>query len=278
MKKFLYIGAMSALLLAACGEEQAEKTDAAQEELDKAKEKEAEKAKKEAEKEAKQKAKEEEKKAKEEEKQAKQEAKETEKEEKNKAKEDEKKAKEEAKLKEEQADKEKEAKKKAEKEAKAKSKEEEKIKKQKEYFVKNTQPAIDEWVKTYDQLWESVWKPTFEAIGNGSRDVYTAYDNMKSLKEGYRALTLKDSVPVEGLSKEQQKTINEAMRDLTYAASSRQLAADKAMKMFDTSDFSPSQMDRIKSDVTAADTQLLKGVAGITKVKQELGLIEGAKK
>jgi len=170
MKKFLYIGAMSALLLAACGEEQAEKTDAAQEELDKAKEKEAEKAKKEA-----------------------------------------------------------------EKEAKAKSKEEEKIKKQKEYFVKNTQPAIDEWVKTYDQLWESIWKPTFEAIGNGSRDVFTAYDNMKSLKEGYRALTLKDSVPVEGLSKEQQKTIKEAMRDLTYAAASRQIAAEKAMKMFDTS-------------------------------------------
>jgi len=49
MKKLLYIGAMSALLLAACGEEKAEETDAAQEELDKAKEKEAEQAKKDAE-------------------------------------------------------------------------------------------------------------------------------------------------------------------------------------------------------------------------------------
>jgi len=218
-KKLLYIGALSALLLTACGVEKAEEPDKAQEESDKAKKKEAEQAKKEAEKEAKQKANEDEKKA----------------------------------------------------------KEDEKINKQKEYFVKNTQPAIDEWVKTYDQLWESIWKPTFEAIGNGSRDVYTAYDNMKSLKEGYRELTLKDSVPVDGLNKEQQKTIKEAMRDLTYAASSRQLAADKAMKMFDTSDFSPSQMDRIKSDVSASDTQLLKGVTGITKVKQELGLIEGAK-
>lgn len=87
--------------------------------------------------------------------------------------------------------------------------------KQKDYYNKSTQPAIDEWVKTYDQLWNSIWKPTFEAIGNGSRDVFTAYDNMKSLKEGYRVLTLKDSVPVEGLSKEQQskeqqKTIKEA--------------------------------------------------------------------
>ncbi|MDM5233537.1 hypothetical protein [Lysinibacillus pakistanensis] len=54
MKKFLYIGAMSAFLLAACGEEKAEETETAQEELDKAKEKEAElKAKEEEERKAK---------------------------------------------------------------------------------------------------------------------------------------------------------------------------------------------------------------------------------
>ncbi|MGE8036845.1 hypothetical protein [Lysinibacillus sp. NPDC093692] len=49
MKKLFYIGAMSALLLAACGEEKVEETDKAQEELDKAKEKEVEQANKEAE-------------------------------------------------------------------------------------------------------------------------------------------------------------------------------------------------------------------------------------
>ncbi|MFC9540756.1 hypothetical protein ACFTQ7_12820 [Lysinibacillus sp. NPDC056959] len=49
MKKLLYIGAMSALLLTACGEEKAEETNTAQEESDKAKEKEAEQAKKEEE-------------------------------------------------------------------------------------------------------------------------------------------------------------------------------------------------------------------------------------
>lgn len=90
MKKLFYIGAMSVLLLTACGVEKAEEPDKTQEESDKAKEKEAEQAKKEAEKEAKLKAKEEEKKAKEEEKKAKQEAKEAEKEEKHKAKEEEK--------------------------------------------------------------------------------------------------------------------------------------------------------------------------------------------
>jgi len=36
-------------------------------------------------------------------------------------------------------------------------------------------------------------------------------------------------------------------------------------------------MDKIKSDVAAADTQMMKGVIGITKVKQELGLIEEVK-
>lgn len=109
MKKLLYIGAMSALLLTACGEEKAEETDTSQEESDKAKEKEAEQAKKEAEKEAKQKAKEEEKiakqEAKEEEKKAKAEAKLKEEQEREAEKEEKRKAKEEAKLKEEQASK-----------------------------------------------------------------------------------------------------------------------------------------------------------------------------
>ena len=215
--------------------------------------------------------------AKKENKESKEEEKLAKKEEERKAKEAEQKAKDEAKLKKEQASKEEKAKEKAEADAKVKSKEEEKLTKQKDYYIKSTQPAIDEWVKTYDQLWNNIWKPTFEAIGNGNRDVYTAYDNMKSLKEGYRALSLKKSVPVEGLSKDQQKTIKEAMSDLSYAAISRQLAAEKAMKMFDTSNFSPSQMDKIKSDVSAADTQLMKGVIGITKIKQELGLIEETK-
>ena len=48
MKKLFYVGAMSALLLTACGVEKAEETDKAQEESDKAKDKEAEKAKEEA--------------------------------------------------------------------------------------------------------------------------------------------------------------------------------------------------------------------------------------
>ncbi|MGE7947197.1 hypothetical protein [Lysinibacillus sp. NPDC093688] len=153
-----------------------------------------------------------------------------------------------------------------------------KLAKQKDYFIKNTQPAIDEWTKSYDQLWNTYWKPTFEAIGNGSKDVYTAYDNMKALKAGYIELTLENSVPVEGLSKEQRKEVKDAMDQLTYAAASRQMAAEKAMKMFDESNFSPSQMDKIKSDITASDSQLLQGIVGITTIKQELGLIEEAKK
>ncbi|QGG51630.1 hypothetical protein [Lysinibacillus pakistanensis] len=121
MKKLLYIGTMSILLLTACGIEKAEIIDKAQEELDKVKEREAEKAKKEAEKEAKQKAKEEKKKAKEEEKKEKQEAKEVEKEAKQRAKEEEKKAKEEEKKAKLEA-------KEAEKEEKKKTKEEAKLK------------------------------------------------------------------------------------------------------------------------------------------------------
>ena len=150
----------------------------------------------------------------------------------------------------------------------------EKLAKQKEFFINNTQPAIDEWTKSYDKLWNEGWQPTFEAIGNGSRDVYTAYDNMKTIKDGYRTLNVNDSIPVEGLSKVHQKAVKEAMRQLSYSASSRQMAADKAMKMFDEGNFSPSHMDKIKSDIASADSFLMDGVMKITTIKMDLGLIE----
>lgn len=152
------------------------------------------------------------------------------------------------------------------------------LKKQKEYFVNNTQPAIDEWNKTFDKIWAEGWQPTFEAIGNGSRDVYTAYDNMKNVKESYKTLSMNKSIPVEGLSKEHQEAVEEAMKNLAYAALSREMAAKKAMKMFDENDFSPSTMDKMKSDVSASDTYLLDGVVKITTIKSDLGLIEEVKK
>ncbi|MGE7676276.1 hypothetical protein ACQKMV_22395 [Lysinibacillus sp. NPDC094403] len=162
---------------------------------------------------------------------------------------------------------------KAEKEDKTK----EQITKQKEYFIKNS-TSHRRVTKSYDQLWNKYWKPTFEAISNGSNDVYTAYDNMKALKEGYKELSLKNSVPVEELSKKQKKDVKEAMSQLNYAAASRQMAAEKAMKMFNDGNFPPSQMDKIKSDITASDSQILKGIMGIATLKQELGLIEEVKK
>lgn len=151
---------------------------------------------------------------------------------------------------------------------------EEELAKQKEYFTANTQPAIDEWTKVYDSLWNDGWKPTFEAISNGSRDVYTAYANMKTLEEGYGTLSVSRSIPTEGLSKDHQKAVEEGMRQLAHAATARQMAAEKAMKMFDEGNLSPSQMDKITADVTAADSYLMDGVIKITTVKSELGLIE----
>lgn len=166
------------------------------------------------------------------------------------------------------------AEKKAKEQAEAKAKAEaEETEKQVEYFKSNTQPFIDEMTSYYDKGWNDVWKPTFEAISTGSTNVYQAYDNMKILKDYYRNLsTNMNNVPVEGLSKDHQKTLKKAFGDLSYAAVSRQMAADKAMKMFDEGNYSPSYMDKIKSDIASADSQMLSAVVAIATVKVELGI------
>lgn len=162
MKKLFYIGAMSVLLLSACGVDKAEDTDNAQEQSDKAKEKEAEQAKKEAEK-----------KAKEEEKKAKQEAKEAEKEEKRQAKE-------EAKLKEEQTEKEKEAKEKAEKEAKEKAKADAKAKSKEESKEENLTKDVTKLINKKIGKTNSFKKDTINSISIKDKDIYVVLNGSES--------------------------------------------------------------------------------------------------
>lgn len=163
---------------------------------------------------------------------------------------------------------------KAKEEAEAKEKEKAKeSEKQVEYFKTNAQPFINEVTSSYDKGWNDVWQPTFEAISAGNTDIYKAYENMKALKNYYRNLsTNMNNIPVEGLSKKHQKSLKGAMNDLSYAAVSRQMAAEKAMKMFDEGNYSPSHMDKIKSDIASADSRMLSAVVAITSVKAELGI------
>ncbi|WP_137744539.1 hypothetical protein [Robertmurraya siralis] len=148
---------------------------------------------------------------------------------------------------------------------------------QKDFYLNKTKPKIEELTGMYDKIWDEGWKPTFEALSNGNANIYNAYDNLKIVRDTYRDLSgVFKSIPVDDLGKEHQKLLESAFSDLRYAAVARQIAAEKAMEMIDTGNYSPSFMDEIESQIKSADSQMISGVASIAIVESELGIIENS--
>lgn len=151
---------------------------------------------------------------------------------------------------------------------------EEKLEQEKKYYLENVKPKIETQMGMFDSAWDELWKPTFEGIGT-TVDVYTAYDNMKQLEQRYD--TLYSSLPEikgEKLSKENKKLLKEFTDGMRDASMWRGEAAEKAQKMFDSGDYSPSKMDDMKTDIAYADSTMMDAILAYTKLEISLGVIE----
>lgn len=170
----------------------------------------------------------------------------------------------------------KEAEEKAAAEAEAKKKEEasaaEKLEAEKNFYLNEVKSKVDTQMKMYDAAWAELWVPTFEGLGT-SVDIYTAYDNMKALKQRYDTLYASfPSIEGEKLSKENKKQLKEFTDGMKNASMWRSEAAKKAMKIFDEGDYSPSRMDKLKTDIEYADSQMMTAVVALTMLEMTLGV------
>ncbi|MER2169903.1 MAG: hypothetical protein ABS938_04620 [Psychrobacillus psychrodurans] len=179
---------------------------------------------------------------------------------------EEKKAADEAKAKEEAVKKEN-----AEVEKKAKA--EKKLAAEKEYYLAEVKPKIDAQMGMYDDAWSTIWVPTFEGIGNGSVDVYKAYENMKNLEQRYETLQSSfPAIPDEGLSKANKKELKEFKNSMRTASMWRKEAASKAKDMFNNGDFSPASLDDLKTDVGYSDNEIMSAAISLTTLETKLGI------
>lgn len=126
----------------------------------------------------------------------------------------------------------------------------------------------------YDEAWSTIWVPTFEGIGDGSVDVFKAYENMKTLEQRYETLQASfPSIPDEGLSKENKKQLTEFKSKMKSAAMWREEAASKAKEIINDGDFSPARLDEVKTDVSYSDSDMLLAVVALTTLETTLGVV-----
>lgn len=144
---------------------------------------------------------------------------------------------------------------------------------EKAFYVSDVQPKVDAQMGMFDEAWNTFWVPTFDGLGDGSVDVYTAYDNMKALEQRYE--TLRSSLPaieVGSLSADNQKQFDVFVEKLRSASWWRIEAAKKAQVMMDENNFSPLKIDEVESDVTIGDSEMLEAVAALTTVEMNIGV------
>lgn len=143
---------------------------------------------------------------------------------------------------------------------------------EKKSYLTEVKPKVDTMMSLYDKAWNELWKPTFEGLGT-TVDVYTAYGNMKQLEQRYDSLykTI-GSIDGSGLSKENEEKFNEYKTNMKNAAMWRGEAAEKARKMFDEGNYSPSKFDKVKTDVSYADNEMMKAILALTTLEMSLGV------
>lgn len=138
-------------------------------------------------------------------------------------------------------------------------------------YVETLKPEIDLVMEKFDSVWADLWTETFEGVSNGTVDIYEGYESMKNLRYEYDLIQKEfESLPTDGLSTENQDLLNEFNDNLSTASYTRKIAAEQAMEMFDKSDFSPSTMDSILSEVETSDSIMLSGIVSLTQLEQNL--------
>jgi hypothetical protein len=144
--------------------------------------------------------------------------------------------------------------------------------KAKEGYLKELKPQIDKITNVYDSNWNNIWKPTMTAIGKGSTDYFTAYNNMQKIKDNYEGGRFISLEPVSGMTKEQKKLLETYADKMGEAFSLRSMAVDKAQDMFNTGVAQPSDLNKITSYSNGADKSMIEAVSALTQLQMELGI------
>lgn len=159
-------------------------------------------------------------------------------------------------------------------EVKEVEKKENNLEKQKEVFsawytnlMADTKKVDEDWI---------IWEKTFTALGNGTIDRYQAYSNLKALSSLMYSHHMKFqnySIPTE-LSKEQQDKLKKSMEALSSWTYYRQEACDNMNELLDNNNFKPSELDKIKNQISRGDSLMMGGLTSLLKIQYDLGLLE----
>ncbi|QNR08271.1 hypothetical protein [Macrococcoides canis] len=127
---------------------------------------------------------------------------------------------------------------------------------------------INSHISKFDEVWDKNWVASFNGISDGSVDRFTAYENMNNLINENRLLIdqFESLETPEYFNKNEEKDFEDFKRNMVDSLLLRNSAAEKAMKMFDSGEMSPSTVSDTKSIMNSSNNSMQMGIASLTSI------------
>ncbi|UTG99354.1 hypothetical protein [Macrococcoides canis] len=127
---------------------------------------------------------------------------------------------------------------------------------------------INSHISKFDEVWDKNWVVSFNGISDGSVDRFTAYENMNNLINENRLLIdqFESLETPEYFNKNEEKDFEDFKRNMVDSLLLRNSAAEKAMKMFDSGEMSPSTVSDTKSIMNSSNNSMQMGIASLTSI------------
>ena len=165
-----------------------------------------------------------------------------------------------------------EAAEKARQQEEAKKAKEDKVANAKKY-AKDFAPITQMQISNIDTHWDNLWKATFDGVGNGTMDNFTAYTNMVDLSKKYDGF--KDSVnnmeTPEYFDDKDRELLEKYKDNLSTMLSTRQEGIEKAKEVFDKNELTPSDVQEIKEKGELSQSFMMDGLAALTELNSRYG-------
>lgn len=145
------------------------------------------------------------------------------------------------------------------------------LEEQKEYYLKETKPAIEAINEDYDFAWETLWTYTFNGLSDGSISFTDGIKKLETAEKRYDRLYKKaQEIPTEGLDKENTNKVGSYVVEIQDAISFRLEAINEAIKMLKDEDLSQSNIEGIYTIVSDANSFMMQAVAYFTDIEKTL--------
>lgn len=146
---------------------------------------------------------------------------------------------------------------------------------EREYYLNEVAPLVEKTTKTFDENWQTLWKEPFERASRGESSESEIKQNLEKLNDVYVELRDElESFEPTNLSDENKQNFEEYKTRVEALLTSRIFVTDNIIKAIETNTLTENVINNSVSIVDISDEDTVGAAVSITKIKENLNLLD----